>query len=74
MMTTEEAFESARADSMGSILFQLDPNIRKRARRLEKIQIKIMKNKCSVLFNNTCLQNNLLPKYTTFKYNLCTKT
>ena len=35
-MTTEEAVESARANSMGNILFQLDPNTRKIARRLEK--------------------------------------
>ena len=37
---------------------------RKITRRLEKLQLKMIK--CSIVFNKTCLNNNMLPKYILF--------
>ena len=68
MMTTGETVKIARENSMGNIIYQLDPDSKKITRRLEKIQIQKMKKEYSVLFNSTCLKNNLLPKYTTYIY------
>ena len=56
--------------SMGHFLHHLDPNIRKITRRLDSLHLKILKKKQSAVFNRTCLDNDLLPKYTI--YILCT--
>ena len=45
-----------------------DPDIRKITRRLEHLHLKIWKRKQSVVFNSTCLDNDLLPKYTIYIY------
>ena len=37
-------------------------------RVVEKISVKIDKYKCHLLYNETCLNNNLLPKYTNIIY------
>ena len=57
---TREMVESARV-SMGYFLHHLDPDIRKVTRRLERLHVKILKRKQSVVFNRTCLDNDLLP-------------
>ena len=52
---------------LGSIeyfLHHLNPDIRKITRRLKHFHLKILKKKQSAIFNQTCLDNNLLPKYT----------
>ena len=36
-------------------------------RKLEKLNIKLQKTKNSIAFNQTCINNNLLPKYTKIK-------
>ena len=60
---TSEMVESAWA-SIGYFLHQLDQDIR----RLEHLQLKILKKKESMVFNQTCLDNDLLPKYVIYIY------
>ena len=49
--------------SLGSLLFNLPVERRKSVRELEKVSTKVIKAKCSLLFNSTCLKENILPKY-----------
>lgn len=44
--------------SLGSLLFNLPVERRKSVRELEKVSTKIIKLKCSLLFNSTCLKEN----------------
>ena len=37
-------------------------------RRIESIEIKIVKASLDKVFNNLCLKNDLLPKYITINY------
>ena len=53
---TSEMVESTLAN-IGFFLYQLDPEVRRLMRRLE----------CAV-FNQTCLNNDLLPQYTIYIY------
>ena len=64
-MTIKSMVVSAWAEDMGQFLYHLNPDKRKIRRTLEKLQLKI-KKQCSIVFNKTCLNNNLLPKYTLF--------
>ena len=48
---------------MGYFLYHLDPDIRKIRRRLERLHLKILKRKQAVVFNQTCLDNDLLRIY-----------
>ena len=41
-----------------------DLNIKNKFRKLERISLKIAAVKSHLMFNETCLNNNLLPKYT----------
>ena len=50
--------------SLGSLIFNLAPERRKSVRELEKVSIKLIKQKCSLLFNSTCLKEDILPTYT----------
>ena len=59
--------ESNWAEDMGQFLFHLDPHTRKITRSLEKMKLKTINKQCSIVFNKTCLNNNMLPKYTLFK-------
>ena len=43
-------------------------NVRNILRRLEGTQRKIVKCKWSLVFNNTCLSENILPNYTNIRY------
>ena len=52
-----EKVESALANIM---FYKLDLDIRKLVRRLERLYLKILKWKQYVVFNQTCLDNNLL--------------
>ena len=45
-------------------LFDLPSNVIEIFRKLESIKNKILKNKWSLVFNNTCIKENLLPNYT----------
>ena len=52
---------------MGQFLNHVDPNTRKITRGLEEIRLKIINKQCSIVFNKTCLNNNLLPIYALIK-------
>ena len=60
---TTKMMESTWAN-IGFFLYQHDPDIRRLVRRLECLYLKILKKKQSTVFNQTCLDNDLLPKYT----------
>ena len=62
-MMNKSMVKSAWAEDMGQFLYHLDPNTRKITRSLEKIKLKIINKQSSIIFNKTCLNNNLLPKY-----------
>ena len=49
-------------------LFKLPNYIRKQIRKLENIKTKIRKSKWSLVFNDTCLKENILPNYTRTNY------
>ena len=65
-MTTKNMVKSAWAEDRGQFLYHLDPETRKVTRRLEKLQLKIINKQYSIVFNKTCLNNNLI--YTLQKY------
>ena len=48
---------------IGQLIFDL-PDEKKKIRRIEKINKKITFVKSSLVFNRTCIKENLLPKYT----------
>ena len=53
---------------MGQFLHQLDPEIWNKTRQLEKLQLKIITKTYSIMFNKTCLSNDLMAKYTIYIY------
>ena len=55
------------AVSLGSLIFNLPPERRKSVRELEKVSVKLIKQKCSLLFNSTCLKEDVLPTYSNIK-------
>ena len=50
-------------DSLGSLIYQLPVEQRKSVREVEKLSGKLTKLKCSILFNSTCLKEEILPNY-----------
>ena len=54
-------------DSLGSLIYQLPVEQRKSVRELEKVSGKLTKLKCSLLFNSTCLREDILPNYSNIK-------
>ena len=54
MMALRSA-ESTRDLNFGGLIHEFHPNIKKLARKLEKITNKIVKQETSVLFNSTCI-------------------
>ena len=51
--------------NIGYILYQIGlDSMRGLVRRLERLHLKFFKKKQSVVFNQTCLNNDLLPNYT----------
>ena len=53
--------------NIGLILEKYSPDIRSLIRKQEKVCNKISKKKMSVVFNQTCINEGLLPKYTIFR-------
>ena len=47
-----------------NVLFQQPYNIRKQVRNIETHEKKLIEAKMAVVFNNTCINENLLPTYT----------
>ena len=56
--------------TLGTLIFNLPVERRRSVRDLEKTSIKIIKTKCSLLFNSTCLKNDILPNYTNIHINI----
>ena len=54
-------------NTYGHILYQHDSDTRSIIRELEKIWKKVKRKELSVVFNETCIKERLLPKYTHFK-------
>lgn len=50
--------------SFGELLFQLSPDAKKIVRGIEALNQKIINTEYAVIFNETCLKENLLPVYT----------
>ena len=50
--------------NIGPILYQLPNEKRKVIRKKEKLQKKVTKNKYAIVFNQTCLKEDILPAYT----------
>ena len=49
--------------NFGELLFHLPQNNVKSIRALEKLKIKIIKEKYVLLFNKTCIDEGMIPKY-----------
>ena len=62
---TSEMVESALAN-MANFLHHLDRALRIIGRRLDHLHLNILKGKQSVVFNRTCLDEDLPPKYTIY--------
>ena len=63
-MKTKSMIESVWVEDMGQSRYHLDPNTRKITESFEKIELKVINKQCSTIFYKTCLNNNLLLKYT----------
>ena len=50
--------------SLGNLIFDLRNDQKVLIRKIEKLQRKREKTKNAVIFNQTCLQEDILPKYT----------
>ena len=59
---TSKMFESTWVN-IGFFLYQFDPEVRRLMGRIGCLHLKILKKKQSSVFNQTCLDNDLLPKY-----------
>ena len=55
--------------NFGSVLFNHNEDNKKIIRNIESLNKKIINAKLSVLFNKTCISNNLLPSYTNIHLN-----
>ena len=49
--------------NLGQLLFPLQPGTKKLVRQFEKCTFKIIKQKCSLIFNQTCINEHILPTY-----------
>ena len=67
MMAAEETAETGQ-ESMGNILRTFSLKIRSIIRRTEKLWKKIKSKETSIVFNNFCIKERLLPKYTIYIY------
>ena len=54
--------------NLGGILFMLPTEIKNKIRKLEKAHNVFINNKYGIIFNETCIKERLLPKYTTDIY------
>ena len=50
--------------NLGQILFMLPTEIKNKIRQLEKAHNVFINNKYDIIFNETCIKEGLLPKYT----------
>ena len=59
---------STKRTTLGKTLIQFSPEIKSLVRKLEKTLIKCKRKTASVVFNKTCLKENMLPKYAKYIY------
>ena len=57
--------------NFGNFLYQFHQETIKRTRELEKIYKQLSKSKNAVAFNKTCLNENILPKYSNIYIFIC---
>ena len=50
-----------------NLIYTIPNYIRRTYRKIEKISLKIIRNRWSTSFNETCINENILPKYTKFR-------
>ena len=62
-INTLKGFESTQ-DNFGKFIHQFQPETKKLIRKLERILIKLYRQNVSLLFNQTCLNEQLQPHYT----------
>ena len=55
------------SQGLGELIHGLEPSAKKQVRELERRSFKLCKQKNSVLFNETCLKEDILPKYTNIR-------
>ena len=48
---------------LGQLIAGLAPDLKAAVRRFERCVFKITRAKCSIYYNNTCLREDILPKY-----------
>ena len=59
--------KSGRKYNYGQYINQFSPNTIKVIREFERIQKKICRHKMSIMFNEICINEEMLPQYTYFK-------
>ena len=64
MMAQSRAESTRDTYNYGQYLNQLPPNTIKVIREFERIQKKICRHKMSIMFNEICINEEMLPKYT----------
>ena len=47
-----------------NLIYTISCEMRRIYRKIEKTSLKIIKNNWSIKFNETCIKENILPKYT----------
>ena len=72
-MIAYERSESTR-DNFGKFIHQFQPKYKTLIRKLERILIKLYRQNVSLLFNQTCLNERLLPNYTSMHTHTHTHT
>ena len=64
MMAQSRAESTRDTYNYGQYINQFPPNTIKVIREFEWIQKKICRHKMSIMFNETCINEEMLPKYT----------
>ena len=63
--------EDETGRNLGVLLSNLSPETRSKVRYLEKLDRKIVNSSYAVKFNLTCINENLLPKYSDIYIYIC---
>ena len=48
---------------LGRLLHPLPPDIKKTIRQLEKVSFKLTREKCKIVYNRTCIHEDILPMF-----------
>ena len=71
MMAQSRAESTRDTYNYGQYLNQSPPNTIKVIREFERIQKKICRHKVSIMFNEICINEEMLPKYTYIYIYVC---